>query len=426
VRAALAALALVWLSPLAVRGQTDEIPGLDRKPYSIDGFLELRPAGFWLDPDAALYALRFPTGDGARAAQLNTRVQGDLGYRTGPFSASTRVVLDVQRAFGDWSSDGSVYEAYVSLKPSPSFTLDVGKKTLKWGKGYIWNPAAFLDRTKDPDDPALALEGFVVVSADFIASFDGPLRTLAVTPVLVPVYEHINEGFGRTGTVNAAGKIYVLLYDTDIDVMFAAGSGQPTRVGLDFSRNLRPDVELHGEVAFVRDARRTTVDGAGLLTETRLNATSMVLGARYLARTNTTFIVDVYHNGAGYIQEETGAFFSLIEAARDAVIAGDGRALAAARQAAETGYGRPNTMRDYVYARVSQPDVFGILYLATTVSSIWNVRDRSGSVVGEFTYRAGERLELRSQAGLVLGRRDSEFGEKQTDARVEFRARYYF
>ncbi len=424
-KSALAALALVLVCPPAARGQADEIPGLDRKPYSIDGFLELRPAGFWLDPDAALYTLRFPTGDGARTGQLNTRVQGDLGYRTGPFSASTRIVLDVQRAAGDWSSDGSLYEAYVSLKPSPSFTLDVGKKTLKWGKGYIWNPSAFLDRPKDPDDPALALEGFVVVSADLIASFDGPLRTLAVTPVLVPVYEHINEGYARRGTMNAAAKIYMLLYDTDIDVMFAAGGGQSSRFGLDFSRNLRPEVELHGEIAFVRDALRATVDRGGLLTGTRTNATSVVLGARYLARTNTTFIVDVYRNGAGHTREELGTFFSLIDAARGAMIAGDGGLLAPARLAAET-YARPNAMRDYVYARVSQPDVFGILYLATAVSSIWNVRDRSGSIIGEFTYRAGERVELRSQAGLILGRRGSEFGEKQNDARVEFRARYYF
>lgn len=53
----------------------------------------------------------------------------------------------------------TIYEGYLSIKPSSSLTIDAGKKTLKWGKGYAWNPVAFIDRLKDPDEPELALEG---------------------------------------------------------------------------------------------------------------------------------------------------------------------------------------------------------------------------------------------------------------------------
>jgi hypothetical protein len=31
--------------------------------------------------------------------------------------------------------------------------LDAGKKVVKWGKGYAWNPVAFVDRPKNPEDP---------------------------------------------------------------------------------------------------------------------------------------------------------------------------------------------------------------------------------------------------------------------------------
>ena len=72
------------------------------------------------------------------------------------------------------------------MKPSPSLKIDTGKKTIKWGKGYAWNPAAFVDRPKDPDEPELDLEGFIVASADYIKSFQGPLKTFSFTPVLVP------------------------------------------------------------------------------------------------------------------------------------------------------------------------------------------------------------------------------------------------
>ena len=43
-------------------------------------------------------------------------------------------------------------------------------------KGYAFNPAAFIARPKDPDNPAEALEGFFVIAADLIRSLDGPLR----------------------------------------------------------------------------------------------------------------------------------------------------------------------------------------------------------------------------------------------------------
>jgi len=62
---------------------------------------------------------------------------------------------------------------YLSLKPSPSLTSKLGKQTLLWGKGYAFNPVAFVSRPKDPDDPELALEGYITASADYIKKLPG-------------------------------------------------------------------------------------------------------------------------------------------------------------------------------------------------------------------------------------------------------------
>ena len=70
-----------------------------------------------------------------------------------------------------WSNDSRLYQGYLTLKPSDSWSFDVGKKTFKWGKGYAWNPVAFLDRPKDPTDPDLALEGFTGVSHSTSTAF---------------------------------------------------------------------------------------------------------------------------------------------------------------------------------------------------------------------------------------------------------------
>ena len=74
----------------------------------------------------------------------------------------------------------------------------MGKKVFKWGKGYAWNPVAFIDRPKDPNDPDLALEGFWAISGDYIKSFSGPLKTLSFTPVFLPVIDPMNTDFAQT------------------------------------------------------------------------------------------------------------------------------------------------------------------------------------------------------------------------------------
>ena len=117
------------------------------------------------------------------------------------------------------------------MKPSSSLTIDVGKRVFNWGKGYAWNPVAFVDRPKDPNDPELPREGYIAATADYIKSFSGPLKTFSVTPVIFPVYHHINDTFGDWNHLNFAGRIYGLLYDTDIDLLFLVGESKTS--GLD-------------------------------------------------------------------------------------------------------------------------------------------------------------------------------------------------
>jgi len=406
-----------------------EIPPVDRKPYSANGFLELRPVMIWQDRDAALFRLRSFTDKtpDARTMQLNSRLQLDAAYRRGWFSAQTRAVVDAAYATGDWTGDATAYEAFLSVKPAPSLTVDAGKKTLKWGKGYIWNPAAFLDRVKSPEDPALALEGFTVLSADYIRTFEGPLQVMSVTPVLLPVFGDLNQSFGERGHLNVAGKLYLLLLDTDIDVMFLTGGSRRARFGMDLSRNLRSNLEVHGEMTHVPHDVSSILESAGTFAQRERPATSLVLGLRYLTEANTTYIVDYFRNGAGYAPGEMEAYFEFIGRGYESwTVSGDQRVLTLASRATDAGYGRMNPMRNYVYGRVNQPDAFDVLYLTLGASAIVNVADGSYTLLPEVQYKPAENLELRWLANIQRGGAWTEFGEKQADVRLEFRVRYYF
>jgi hypothetical protein len=420
-------LVVLVAAPAGGQDQPERVPAIAQRPYTVGGFLETRPVVIWLDTGAALYRLRwYDSGEKRTTTQLNQQLLVDAALRLGTWSFNSRSVLDVNQVDG-WSANAASYEAYVSFKPSPSFTLNIGKKRQSWGKGYVWNPVAFVDRPKNPDDPSLAQEGFVVLSADFIRSFDGPLRTLSVTPALIPVYEHVNADYGRNGRVNTACKLYLLLYDTDIDVLFLGGGSRPGRIGVDLSRNVISNLEIHGELAFIQDENRSTVDREGRVSQTVAGATSYLAGLRFLAQSNTTMIVDYYHAGTGFTTADTRDFFAFVGSAYERfAVSGDATVLKQAAKAANLGYASINAMRDYLYIRVSQPDAFGVLYFNPAIFAVLNSDDRSFSLTQEMLFMPLTNLELRSQVNVIAGLRATEFGEKQGDVRAELRVRYYF
>ncbi len=184
---------------------------------------------------------------------------------------------------------------------------------LKWGKGYAWNPVGFVERPKDPNDVELAREGYTLLAADFIRNSDGDLKTVAFTPLLLPVGSQVNRDFGKPDRLNAAAKLYLLYRDTDIDFTWLGGGSRTPRLGVDFSRNLSSALEIHGEWAHIRDLEQRIVGASGALTSVRRNATSALLGLRYLTEQDTTYIVEVYRNGAGYTEQQASDFYRLVD-----------------------------------------------------------------------------------------------------------------
>ena len=401
---------------------------IEKKSYSFGGYLEVRPALLGFDRDAALYKLKLYNKDeGKTAEEYNATIQLDGSYEKGIAKIYTKLNFDMQESYLGWSDTMSVFEGYLSLKPSSSFTINAGKKTLKWGKGYAWTPAAFVDRTKNPDDPDLALEGFISLSADYIKSYSGALKTVSFTPVLVPVYDDINDDFGEADHMNFAGKLYLLLYDTDIDFIVLAGGSKTTRFGFDFSRNITSNFEIHGEFAFIDNFEKKYINSAGNAFVNEYDAKSYLLGIRYLTEEDTTFIIEYYHNDTGFTEDEMEDYFSFINAAYETYAAsGNDSQLKRALSLTDDNYGKVNPMKDYLYARVSQKEPFDILYFTPSITGIVNINDKSFSISPEIMYTGITNLELRLKTSFLSGQRNSEYGEKQNDYRVELRVRYYF
>jgi hypothetical protein len=428
-RRLLCACLSLWL-PAAAAQESDsfDVSRFEKKPLELNGYAEFKGEQFTFDRQAALYQLGFfdqPQRDGFDRGTGSLQLEST--YRQGIATAHVLAFGSYDHDYTGNDRDTRLYEASVSVQPGSRATYDLGKKTLSWGKGYAFNPVGFVQRAKDPNDPELAREGFVIAGGNFVRSFEGTLKTVALTPLIVPTTAGLNADFGTSDHFNPAAKIYFLYADTDIDLMMLGAGAKSARYGFDFSRNLGTKLEVHGEWARTASATRPVVDEAGNVAPIEASATSYLLGLRYLSDSQLTTLFEYYYNGAGYSEDEMRGFASVVHNAYDQYqTTGNTVPLTKLRTALQPTVARPNPGRRYLYLRLSQSEPFDILYFTPALTIIANADDRSYSVAPELLYTGITNLELRARVFWLHGARLSDFGEKQNMRRLELRARFYF
>ncbi len=395
-----------------------------KKPFELGGYLELKADHFDLNRGSPFYRFNY--------AGLPQRANLDRGTATLKLNGKARAGdwLLSARSHSDYSSDQLRSETehrfdefLLTWKPAPGVTIDAGKTVLKWGKGYAWNPVGFVERPKDPTDPELAREGYTVLTADLVQSFDGPLKTIAFTPVLLPVSSSVNSAYGRPGHTNLAAKLYLLYRDTDIDFYYAGRGSRGPRIGMDFSRNLTSNLEIHGELARIRDQAFQTTTAAGQASSRTETVDSWLLGLRYLTEREATIIAEYYRNGAGYAEDDYGSYLAFAERALQA---GPASPLYARAVSLSSTYGRQTPLRDYLYFRVSQKEPFDILYFTPALTAIMSVADRSYTISPELAYTGFKNIELRARAIFLGGGADTDYGTRQNRRRAEVLVRLHF
>ncbi len=421
-------LLLVLLCPTAIFAAdefTFELEEFAKKALKMGGYAELKWEHMDINQSSA-FSLLNPVHNLSSLDRFSGSLQLDGRYDQGISSFNWRLKASAQQDNIGWYDRSDVYEAYGSIKPTPLFTGSIGKKSYKWGKGYAWNPIGFINRRKDPNDPDEALEGYITTEIDLIKSYTGALRTAALTTVILPVWDDFNDDFGEVNHLNLATKLYFLFLDTDIDLILYTGNSRSSRYGLDFSKNMASNFEIHGEWAYVPRHRKVTLNENNSVVIQNTSATSYLLGLRYLSENELTSIIEFYHNGAGYSEDEMTRFYQLIEdGANEGTLTGS-RLLDKARELSLKGYGRPQPGRDYIYARFSQKEPFDILYFTPALTTMINMKDQSYSVMPELIYTGLTNWELRIRFSYFNGGSSTEYNEKLFSNKLELRLRFFF
>ncbi len=423
---------LLVLSPLAW-AQEDEfsfdVEEFEPKVFEFTGYIEGQPEYARANQDSALYQLQFFGRDPEKEIDRFTgslELEGHLrkGIASINFQTHSEMVWDY---LGD-NDDHALYQGYMSLQPDPSFALDLGKKAMRWGKGYAWNPVAFVERAKDAGDPDLSREGYWIIAADWITIFDGPLQTqIALTPLILPVRSDTNQDFGEPGYNNLGGKVYLLYRDIDIDFMFLSNGSRNNRVGMDFSRNMAPNFEVHGELAYFSDAVHRTVTPECKPGKPRVeDEISYLIGTRYRTSNDITLIMEYYFNGLGNEKKDQEQFYRCVHQAWESGDQDLINRLPLGKDVDKGPFSKPNPMRRYMNFRVWWEKPRNLLYLTPGVQVLYNLDDRSYSVSPDISYIGFENLELRLRGTVPVGDSLTEWGEKPNKYKVELRARYYF
>jgi len=404
-----------------------DLEEFEKKPLEWGGYAELKWDHTKINNNSVFSQLNLADNSDSTLDQYSGTLQFDGSYTVN--NSTFNWLLQASGSQDDigWYDTADVFEAYASLKPTPVVTISLGKKSYKWGKGYAWNPVGFLNRPKDPNNPEESLEGFITAEADLVKSYTGDLQTVALTAVALPVGEYFNEDFGEYHNVDLAAKLYLLYRDTDIDFLFLSGNSRSERYGFDFSKNLATNFEIHGELAYVPDQKQITIQNDGSLLSKEVSAFSSLLGIRYLTENDITSIIEYYHNGGGYSEEELEGFYQLISDGNTRFNeTGLDDQLNTARQLSLQGYSRPQPGQDYLYARITKKDPFDILYLTPGITAIYNLGDESISLSPEIAYTGVTNWEFRLRFTYLDGKSFTEFGEKLNSNKVELRIRFFF
>ena len=402
-----------------------DLSEIETKPYEWSGFVEAKAEHFDLRPNAALYPLTFDGGQPRRTLDRATATFELAGkYKRDTLTAYARASGVAARDAFATSSNGSLLEGGLRISPSEGLSFDLGKQVQRWGKGYAWNPVAFFEKPKDPNDPAASREGFVMASADWVRSFPGAVAAVGFTPVLLPVSEHVNGDYGTVAHVNAGARLYLLVADTDIDLLWAAKGTRPQRLGFDFSRNLGANLEVHGEWARAISASRQMLQADGSVAAERRNTDTWLLGGRYITESEVTWIAELYRNGTGFDDTQLASFYQLLGQAFGPT--GSTAARDPAATLAQSGYARASAGQRYAYVRVSAKDPFDWLYFTPALTAIVSLDDRSAQITPELMYTGLQNVEVRARAVWLRGAALSEFGAKAAARRFELSARLYF
>ncbi len=301
--------------------------------------------------------------------------------------------------------DSVLREAYWQLAEWDPHNIEIGKRVLRWGKGYAFNPVALMERTKSPEDPEASREGLWIAQGIWLPGALPGFDTSSVNLVYLPIREGVNDDYQSDIDSEAiwGAKLYGLIDTTDLGLYAVRWEeNKINQWGVDFASNLSVNFEIHGE--YVATSQKES------------NTHEVLLGLRYLTDADVTWIAEAFFDSDGLTQEESRALFKNIE-----------NSTGSERNAYLSQIQQQSTInRHYGYIKVSVKEPFEWLYFTPSVAWLGNMDDQSSNITTQLSYTPSDNWTLLFSWQHLIGGRYSQYGENVVGDKAEISTAYNF
>ncbi|OGS36087.1 MAG: hypothetical protein A2293_09300 [Elusimicrobia bacterium RIFOXYB2_FULL_49_7] len=417
----LAAAAAVLIISTAVYAEdySFDIPG--KEMLELSGNLDVKYSVLSARKDSPMYQLQYynrQLSDILSSYLMEFYLNGD--YQTKDVGVHLKTHSEY---YSDNQTDFNLYELYADVNLSAHSFLLMGKKMYNWGKGYAFNPVGYVNPVKDPENPELSQSGLFSINYEYSKSFQtGLVKNIALDLIVIPSANTINNKVSEIQYTDFAGKLYFLFLDADIDFVHYLSKANPEKAGIDFSRNIFTNLEMHGEFSMFRGQPKYLI--ADNSPETKyIDGASYLFGMRWLNEWNITTILEYYHNDAGVSVNEFKDYNRFLA---NAASSGNDSIVSNAISINRNNFNGANIMQDYLYLKMSWPEPFNLIYFTPAVYTIFNIND-GGSIIGiPLSYKPVTNFEFLFRPVFLTGNSNSEFGSKQYKNKLEMWMRFYF
>jgi len=138
----------------------------------------------------------------------------------------------------------AVHELAVDVSLGDALDLVAGKKILKWGTGYAFNPTGVVEPQRSPSDPTDRLNQN---DGRNLLSLTAFLGKTSITAVYLNDASYAHRAF-RWGQNELAARVYTFVGGLDLSLIGHYREGDRLELGANTSYVIGDDLELHGEI----------------------------------------------------------------------------------------------------------------------------------------------------------------------------------
>ncbi len=321
----------------------------------------------------------------------------------------------------DYSS--SLREVYVDYSLTDELNILVGKKILKWGTGYAFNPTGVVEPQRNPSDPSDRLNQY---EGRKLLSLGGFVGGSSLTLVYLNDVS-LRESKLQSTDHELAVRVYSLVGGVDLSLIAHFKQRQKPEAGMNAAYVVGSNLELHAEVLAKQSSRSlyhrvitsdderqffSSYPYVPLYENSGRIFYKLLLGGQYTFESGLNITLEYFHNEEGLSEKEWKQWMRFIKFHNDIQ---QGNIVVPPALVELSRYNLlwslqtvspRGTMRDYLFARgyyTLDAWSFELMYFT-------NIADLSAVVIPSVSSRLSEYVSVYSRFTLFLGKDDSEYG----------------